>query len=360
MNSVFILCKRFYTNKDLVKDKFGRLFYLPKYWVEQDCRVTVVCLSYRDNQYLTREMDGVRFISIGIRGLNLLRFWSQVKKLAAEFQPDRVIASGDSYLGYLGWKLAQCLERPFVFDVYDYYEGFGTNRIPGFKWMFRQAVTHADLVFCASQPLQQYVNTWNSKTLLITNGVDPEIFRPLDQAQCRRQLDISLDKPVIGYFGSMEVERGMGDLLAACERLVRQLPGLTLLLAGRNSANWDFSADWIDYRGMRPQTEIPLLINACDLLVIPYQRGQVMDMGSSCKIAEYLGCQKKILATRTPNFFEAFPELSDKIIWVDSNEPDFLANTMAEALSQDVFYETGTLLGLSWKELALTAYQKLY
>lgn len=355
---IVFFCKRYYTNKDLISDRFGRLFYIPKYLAEFGAEVLVVCLSYRDNQFSEQNIDGVKFISIGIKGFNALGFWWQAAALIREFSPDILIASGDSHLGFMGLKFANKFNARFVFDVYDFYEGFGTNKLPFFKRMFRYSVTKADLVICASDPLKQYVESYNTNTLLVTNGIDPEIFRPLDQHACRQQLNLSLTAPIIGYFGSMEVERGIGELIAACQRLRMELPALKLLLAGRNSANWDLSADWIDYRGMRPQTEIPLMINACDLMVIPYHRGPVMDMGSSCKIAEYLSCQKKVLASRTPNFFAAFPELGLQVIWLDSLEPEQLAAGLLTALRTEQV-NMALELDLSWRKMAYMLFNNL-
>jgi glycosyltransferase involved in cell wall biosynthesis len=65
---------------------------------------------------------------------------------------------------------------------------------------------------------------------------------------------------------------------------------------------------WVDYRGPVPHSTMPDFMNACDVLVVPYRRGSTMDMGASCKIAEYLLCDRPLAATNTPNFTSNFPE----------------------------------------------------
>ncbi len=65
---------------------------------------------------------------------------------------------------------------------------------------------------------------------------------------------------------------------------------------------------WVIFRGLVPHSEIPAYINACDVVAIPYRRSSLLGTSASCKIAEYLMCQRPIVSTRTPNFLQNFPE----------------------------------------------------
>jgi hypothetical protein len=47
--------------------------------------------------------------------------------------------------------------------------------------------------------------------------------------------------------------------------------------------------------------------------VLPYRRGPIIDMAASCKIAEYLLCDRPLVATDTPNFTSNFPKQASEL-----------------------------------------------
>jgi glycosyltransferase involved in cell wall biosynthesis len=292
MMRILVLCKRYYTNKDLFDDRFGRLYHLPVELARRGHVVEVVALDYRHYTGETRCLEGVNFMALPAAPLvlPLLPLRLMARLLGARY--DAVIASGDSHLGYLGLLFARRLRARFAFDVYDYYPVFAGNRLPGMKAMFAAAARAADLLLCASLPLMQRLQPVNPRQILIENGVDRSLFRPLPELPERTPGT----GPVIGYFGSITPSRGP-LLIEACRRLRQQFPGLRLLLAGVRT---DVALDepWIDYRGALAQQALPDLIAACDVLAVPYASTPFNDMSGACKIAEYLACAKPIVATR--------------------------------------------------------------
>jgi glycosyltransferase involved in cell wall biosynthesis len=80
-----------------------------------------------------------------------------------------------------------------------------------------------------------------------------------------------------------------------------------LLLCGTLRAGMQPLPQWVEYRGVVPHSAVPDYLNACNVVALPYRRSQVMDMGASCKIAEYLLCERPLVATDTPNFVGNFP-----------------------------------------------------
>ena len=45
---IYLICKRYYTNKDLIKERFGRLYHLPKEWAANGAEVWVNAIDYRE------------------------------------------------------------------------------------------------------------------------------------------------------------------------------------------------------------------------------------------------------------------------------------------------------------------------
>ncbi|MDF3030873.1 MAG: glycosyltransferase [Moraxellaceae bacterium] len=288
------LCKRYYTNKDLLDDRFGRLYHLPVELARRGHAVEVLALDYRHVRGETRRLEGVDFTALPAAPLVLpllpLRLLARLRRAPC----DVVVASGDSHIGYLGLLGARVLKARFAFDIYDYYPAFPGNRLPGMKSMFAAAAASAELLLCASPPLMERLQPLNARRLLVENGVDRQLFRALPGTSKARQC--SGEGPVIGYFGSISASRGP-LLVEACRRLRGKWPGLRLLMAG---VAQDVSLDeaWIDYRGALPQQELPALIAACDVLAVPYASTPFNDMSGACKLAEYLACERPIVATR--------------------------------------------------------------
>lgn len=308
-----LLCKRHYTNRDLMLDRFGRNFYFPVILRDQGIHFTVIAANYRAKKEEQCDINSISFLSLPLGVFTLKKYLSRVQQIAKQIQPDLIMASGDSHFGYYGYLLAKKLNIPFVFDVYDQYQSFGSNKMPGMRYMYKTALSKADHILCTSQPLVNFVKKYNHQVSFIQNGVDTTIFKPMNQALARKNLGLLNDCVIIGYFGSMEKMRGVNTLIEACERLRTEYPQLKLLLAGKKDKSLKLDYDWIDFRGTVPQLEIATMINACNVAALPYIQDVLIDFGNSCKTAEYLACKTPIMTTRVGNFIDNYPKTTVEI-----------------------------------------------
>ena len=131
-----LLCKRYYTNKDLIQERFGRLYHLPTQIQRLGCDVKVTALDYRHPMAERHVLEEVIFKTLPATPLQLASSLRQIHGVFRSDSPDIVVASGDSHIGFLGLQLAHILGAPFVFDVYDYYPAFSGNCIPGMRMLF--------------------------------------------------------------------------------------------------------------------------------------------------------------------------------------------------------------------------------
>ncbi|MCP4627790.1 MAG: group 1 glycosyl transferase, partial [bacterium] len=123
--NVLVLTKRQYTNKDLIDDRFGRIWELPAGLAAKGHRITGLCLSYKKRSEGVFHVDGMIWESINAGPLKiagLRRFCRRARQLAQD--ADVIWASSDSIYGIIGYYLARCLRIPFVFDLLDNYEYF--------------------------------------------------------------------------------------------------------------------------------------------------------------------------------------------------------------------------------------------
>ena len=355
---IVLVCKRLYTNKDLFDDQFGRLFHIPVQLAKLEHEVTVIALDYKSGRpQQVVELQAVRFISFPVASVSGVTF--MVYRLYRELRrisPQVLIASGDIYIGGLTALMAYLLNRPWIFDVYDDYRCFASARIPGMKSLFRKLIFSADHVLVASKPLKKLLGSSSSSLTVVENGVDLSLFRPLERAVCRKRLNIPTTDVVVGFFGSIEDKRGTKILLEAAQSILPKYPTLRVLLAGKNNLSLELKGAHIDYRGMQPQTFLPTMINACDVVTIPYELDPQVEMSNPCKVAEYLACHIPVVVTKVSNMSEIFASTPEVLAQPGSVE------SLAEALLRQLKEPTFTPLpdGLSWFDLAQLVEQVLY
>jgi glycosyltransferase involved in cell wall biosynthesis len=113
---------------------------------------------------------------------------------------------------------------------------------------------------------------YRGPTAVVPNGVDAELFRPMDRAACRRALHAS--GFVVGYVGRFVEEKGIIDLV---EALPHCPPDVNLLFVGSGpleaqivtASNNLCVANRVRILPARPLTELPPLMNAIDVLALP-------------------------------------------------------------------------------------------
>jgi len=313
MHRVLLITKRYYTNKDIILDRFGRLFHLPMQLVQNGYTFMVIAGNYQSNKVETYDISGLQFLSLPftIRKFVFLfyRFWQSIK----QFKPDIIIASGDIHFGVFGLFYAKLAGVPFVFDVYDDYTKFVSNRLPVMKLLFWKVVKISDAVTCSSKPLMDKLYQKNRSITVIQNGVDTNLFKPISRRIARNAIGIDQADTVIGYFGYIGPNYGIEILIGAIKEIKNIYPRVRLLLAGKKDNDIDLSKPYIDYRGVVHQKEIPLFINSADVVVIPYLAHGQITVSNPCKLSEYLACGVPIVATRVSDIAQTLSDIPEAL-----------------------------------------------
>jgi glycosyltransferase involved in cell wall biosynthesis len=344
---VVFLVKRFYTNKDLIEDRFGRLFYFPTILAEMGHECDVIALDTKNSVAIDIRQDNVRFRTLTKRSFwRLLSSASLCNKLGLS-GADVVFSSGDSYYGYLGLRLARHLSAKAVFDIYDDYAHFGSNRLPLMRSMLTTAASKSDLLICASEPIRNTYSSLQANAVLVQNGVDNRVFVPEDKQSARSSAGLGSGEVVVGYFGSIHDLRGIDDLIAAIELLRTQGRDIKLLLAGRDYGDADLKRSWIDYRGMVSQDEVVTLINACDVVTIPYKDTDIIRMTNACKLMEYFACNVPVVVTDVSDYASYFPEAFCCV--AKPSDPASLAEAISNQLENGNVVDADAVI--SWEKL---------
>lgn len=345
---IVFLVKRFYTGKDLIEEHFGRLFYLPSILAEMGHECTVFALDFKNKQESDVGINNVRFRAIPVKSLWRLPLLRKTLRELRASNADIVFSSGDSYVGYMGLRLARRLSAKAVFDIYDDYSYFGSNKIPFMQTLLKIATSQSDLVTCASESIEEKYGAYQQNTLLVQNGVDDRVFRPEEKHSVRQRSNIPATSIVVGYLGSIHKPRGADDLIAAVRLLRTRGQEITLLMAGLDLGEVNLDYPWIDYRGMVDQREVVDLINACDVVTIPYKDTELIRMTNACKLMEYIACRVPVVVSDVSDYASYFPENFDCVS--KPADPESLANAIANQLKNKNI--VGEDRVLTWDELA--------
>lgn len=266
------LCKRRYMNKDVILDRYARLYEIPFQLARLGHPVRAWCLHYRaagaGRWSHPAGSASVEWISRGlVPGLAAYPF--RVLREIRGFQPDLLIGASDiPHVALCAW-LARRLGKPWVADLYDNFEGFPQARIPGFVPALRRAVRAADLVLTTSEPLRELVVDGygaRGEVVAMPSSVDKRVFRPIERAAARRALGLPPDAPLIGTAGGLYADKGVGDLYGAWRILRDELPDLRLVLAGPTEAGARPPEDArVHYLGPLAHERVAELFSALDV-----------------------------------------------------------------------------------------------
>lgn len=306
---IAFLCKRRYMSKDVILDRYARLYEIPAQLARLGHEVRGFCLSYQGHDGGEWAHDAapgtLTWESRSLGRLYLPALAGYPRHLLhrlREFAPDILIGASDiPHVALSAW-LARKLGVPYATDLYDNFEGFGQARIPGMVSALRRAVRSADLVTTTSEPLKELVvDTYGASgdVLAMPSTVDKHVFRKMNRQVCRRALGLPEDGRLIGTAGGLLQDKGVGTLYEAWRTIAERHPDAHLVLAGPvDDAFPPPAGERVHYLGQLPHARTADLFNAMDVGVI-YLRDT--PFGRYCfpqKAYEMLACGLPIAAAR--------------------------------------------------------------
>lgn len=353
MIRVLFIGKRFYTNRDAFTERYGRIYQLPLRWAQRGAESKLWLLDYHSRQRVHREDEGLRVDSAPVRSfawihMCLIAWMDRFRGRAAT----HIVASGDAYIGLLGWCLARLTGACFVFDVYDKYDEFAGYRRP-FGWnLFSFLIRHSDRCWFASRRLMAQLGNTARGDMLVMNGIDTNRFRRRDMRESRKRLGLPETGLLVGYFGALSRERGVFDLIDAVQIIRDNGIAIELVLAGQVDADVSLAVAKLRYLGNLVHEEIPWALSAANVVAIPYRHSAFLDAASSIKFGEIMACGRPMVATRTPNLLENFPEqavLLDQYLAIPDS-PDALARAIEKQLQDQKVVAPPQ--GMDWSVIA--------
>jgi teichuronic acid biosynthesis glycosyltransferase TuaC len=303
---VLFLTKRQYMQKDVINDRYARLYELPNQLAQQGNQVSGICLSYRKRdegyfQHYKENHSELNWYSynIGIFIIpGLLRYFYHVILLLRKFKPDIVMGSSDCPMVIITALLSRAFYFPYVIDLYDNYESFGLAKIPGILSLYRWAVRHSAGVCCVSEPLADYIRQCygHSNVITLESTIKGGDFYPKNKQTARTELGLSVSGKIFGVAGSLNRERGIQLLYESFYKLSETYTDLHLALAGAQDPNLPVPQHpRIHYLGLLPHNDIVSFYNSLDLAVVCMRDTEFGRYAFPQKTYEILACKTPIL-----------------------------------------------------------------
>lgn len=217
----------------------------------------------------------------------------------------------------------------------------GPNKIRRFldEFFFRNTLKIAasgfDGITYITEEMKNYCakkyNLKEHKSCIWSSGVNANLFRPMDQIN--KGTD---DKMNLIYHGSIVSNRGIQNVIEAISKL--QLKNIYFSILGAGEGSAEISRK-IKYCGLInrvkilkpvPYEEVPSIINAHDIGILPFACWPGWNTSSPIKLFEYLACGIPVIATRIPAHINALRN-KNFVIWADSASPDDIAEAIIRA-----------------------------
>ena len=113
---------------------------------------------------------------------------------------------------------------------------------------------------------------YNGAARVVGNGVDVDLFRPMDREKCKAEYGFK--KFVIGYVGRIVEQKGLMEAVEALEKVPDDVQ-LVFVGSGPFQVQLEHRAKELGKEGqirflpLRPREELPRLMNALDVLILP-------------------------------------------------------------------------------------------
>jgi len=267
---------------------------------------------------------------------------------------------------YIGVVIAAVLGVPHLYDMHSSLPqqltnfAFSRSRIlaGAFTWMERFVVRRSRVVVVICPHLQDVVRAIEPgvPAVLIENAPGSgDTPVPGSGATIRAELGLPAGAPIVLYTGTFEVYQGLDLLFEAAKHVLAKQPDARFVLAGGRpeqiaAARTLAARSGVDasvvFAGQRPAEEIPMFLDAADVLVSPRRVGT----NTPLKIYQYLRSGRPIVATRLLTHTQV---LDDDVAILTGVTPEAFASGILVALTDP---ERARAVGASARELADTKY----
>ena len=202
---------------------------------------------------------------------------------------------------------------------------------------------HATKIVAVTQGIKEGImelyNIPDEKIVVIENGANADLFKPMDISKARKGLKFDQDGNYVCFVGGLFPWQGVEYLIKSAPLILKEISSTKFLVVGEGIMKKELIelaekigvSDKFIFTGAVPYEEVPKYINASDVcvaLVMEQKSGQ-----SSLKIYEYMTCGKPIVARDTSGY-EIIDEYKTGIL-VNPEDKQEVSNAIIKLLGDD-------------------------
>lgn len=253
----------------------------------------------------------------------------EIKRQLKEFKPDIII--GFSILNSnLAIRLVKKRGIPFVYYIIDelfrlvpqkYFQNLA-------KYIESNNIKNADKVLSINEALREYtiqMGAEKKKTIVLPAGIDLEIFNPeLYNAAIKRKYGLNDEDIILFFMGWLYDFSGLKEIALELSKSIEKFPNIKLFIVGEgdlydelNSIKKEKLGNRMILMDWQPYENIPSLIAASDICILPAYNNEIMRNIVPIKIYEYMAMEKPVIATNLPGIMKEFGE-NNGVIYVDN------------------------------------------
>jgi glycosyltransferase involved in cell wall biosynthesis len=269
-----------------------------------------------------------------------------IKREIATFHPDLILGFSSVLSNYWGMRLAKKSGIPFVYYWYDIIHVLNVPQPYG-RLAFRiekRIMKGSTRLVTINAALTEYLQTIGappSKIDTIPGGVDLKRFDPqgIDPQIVRQRYGFADSDTVMFFMGWIYPFSGLLEVATEVVNSAASPRSIKMLVVGRGPGLASLAEfvkehdaqDRVILAGYRPYEEIPQLIAAADICLLPAYDNEEMRHIVPIKIYEFLAMGKPVISTKLNGVMKEF-EAGNGVQYVDKPE-DVVAH--AAALGQD-------------------------
>ena len=277
------------------------------------------------------------------------------RRIEKTFCFDEILATWAYPDGFGSCLLAKLFKKPIVIKVHGSDINITMQSVVR-KKMILYALKNSARIIAVSNALKDKMISMGAlkeKIVVIPNGVDTILFSPMDRVECRKKLNIPNEQKIVLFMGNLKQIKGLNHLIEAMSRLPDDI---RLILVGSGGERDSLRAlaermgiqARVNFAGSRLHSEIPVWINASDVLCLPS-----LNEGCPNVVLEAQSCGIPVVATRVGGVSDIIRS-SDTGLLVEPAYSDQLSDALKCAIDKkwDRQKIRDSVIKFDWKDNA--------
>jgi len=262
--------------------------------------------------------------------------------ICIKFKPD-IILTFEVFFTCVPMVVAKIFHLPYIVFVNGDTEDFKLQNYPGFILLLIDLLRNinfkfSDKIITVTETLKDILSSKYKispdKISIVNNGIDPEVFKPLDKTNVCKDLNLDSQKFYVGFLGGLFPWHGLDKLVKSAPTVLEKYPQVKFIIAGHGPEEdklitlveeLGLIESFIFYKEI-PFDLVPKYLNIFDICILFFASIR-KNMGNPIKLYEYLACGKPVIASNLPEY-GLFLEKIEAGIAVDSNNPSSIAEAL--------------------------------